>query len=397
MGLMNWVTVIWSMLAAGCLTLAVVHGLVWSRQRDAWANLLFALTAAGTAAMAFTELWVLHSHTVAAFGTALRWFHLPVWVTFVALLGFVRHYLRAGRLWLAWSAAAMRSVSLILNFTHPVNLNYREITALHQVPFLGDLVSLPEGVPNPSMLIGQLSLLLLLLFVLDATVTVWKSGDKRRALLVGGGVMLFVASSMVQAILVFWGWWEWPITASLFFTFLVAVMGYELSSDLLRASQLARELQARESELRRERALTDAVFDSVPGLLYLYTADGRFVRWNRQHESRTGYTSAEMAKMTSTDWFDREDQEAIRTAWQDVFTGGNVTIELPVKMKNGSRVPYLLTGVRVEIDHQPHLVGVGIDITERKAMEIETARQRAELAAFVARRHARGAVRLAGA
>ena len=109
-------------------------------------------------------------------------------------------------------------------------------------------------------------------------------------------------------------------------------MGFELSSDWLRASQLTRELQARESELRRERALADAMFDSGPGLLYLYTADGRFVRWNRQHESRTGYTSAKMAKMTSTDWFDREDQAAIRTAWQDVITGRNVTIELPVKM-----------------------------------------------------------------
>jgi hypothetical protein len=40
---MSWVTVLWSMIASACLTFALVHGLVWWRQREAWANLLFAL------------------------------------------------------------------------------------------------------------------------------------------------------------------------------------------------------------------------------------------------------------------------------------------------------------------------------------------------------------------
>jgi CheY-like chemotaxis protein len=42
---MSWVTVVWSMIAATRLTLASVHGVVWWWRRDAWANLLFALTA----------------------------------------------------------------------------------------------------------------------------------------------------------------------------------------------------------------------------------------------------------------------------------------------------------------------------------------------------------------
>ena len=42
---MSWVTVVWSMIASACLTLALVHGLVWWWRREAWANVLFALTA----------------------------------------------------------------------------------------------------------------------------------------------------------------------------------------------------------------------------------------------------------------------------------------------------------------------------------------------------------------
>ena len=47
---MSWVTVIWSMVASACLTLAVIYLLVWCRNRTAWAHLLFSMTAASTAA-----------------------------------------------------------------------------------------------------------------------------------------------------------------------------------------------------------------------------------------------------------------------------------------------------------------------------------------------------------
>ena len=39
--LMSWVTVVWSMIASACLTLAVIYLLVWWRNRTAWAHLLF--------------------------------------------------------------------------------------------------------------------------------------------------------------------------------------------------------------------------------------------------------------------------------------------------------------------------------------------------------------------
>ena len=42
---MSWVTVIWSMTASACLTLAAIYLLVWCKRRMVWAGLLFTLSA----------------------------------------------------------------------------------------------------------------------------------------------------------------------------------------------------------------------------------------------------------------------------------------------------------------------------------------------------------------
>ena len=141
--------------------------------------------AAATALVAVCELWLMRAETTGDFGVALRWLHLPVWVVIVSLVGFVRLYLRAGRPWLAWVVCGTRTLSLVLNFALTPNLNYREITGLRPIRFLGESVSVADGVPSPWMLVGQASLLLLVVFVADAAVAVWRRGDRRQARLLG--------------------------------------------------------------------------------------------------------------------------------------------------------------------------------------------------------------------
>ena len=255
---MSWVTIIWAMVASACLTLAAVNLLVWCKKRAAWANLLFSLTAVGTAGMAYCELWMMRAETPGQFGTALRWLHVPAWGLLVALVGFVRLYLRAGRPWLTWSFIGLRTLSLLLDFMVGQNLNYREITRLRHIPFFGESVSVAEGVANPCMLVGQLSLLLLVLFVADATVTAWRRGDRRQALTVGASIVFFTLTGTVQAVLVLWEMVHWPMTTSVFYLGIVATMAYEMSREALRAAQLSDDL--RESEARMSMAAEAAGF-----------------------------------------------------------------------------------------------------------------------------------------
>ena len=246
---MSWITVVWSMNAAACLTLAAFYCVVWLKQRENWVYLLFSSSAVAAAAIAAFELAMMHAETAELYETLVRWIHVPVWVLLVSFVGFVRLYLRAGRPWLAWSICGLRTLVLILNFVVTPNLNFREITSLRQFSWAGEIVSVPIGVPNPWGVLSSVSLLLLLIFFGDATITVWRRGDRRRALMVGGS-MIFGAILAWHVPLVIWGIIEIPFFLCFAYSGIVAAMGYELSNDMARRAQLARQLQASEADLR---------------------------------------------------------------------------------------------------------------------------------------------------
>src|SRR5262249_38439385 len=170
---MSWVTVIWSISAGACLTLAFLQFIVWWKDRTARAHLVFSIGAVAVAVFAAMEFALMRAETPAQFGTLTRWIHVPAWVLIVSIVAFVRLYLNAGRRWLAWTIVATRTLSLILNFVFSPNINFRQITAVGHVRFLGESVAVPHGVPNPWMLLAQFSLLLLLIFVLDSPIPVF--------------------------------------------------------------------------------------------------------------------------------------------------------------------------------------------------------------------------------
>src|SRR5213592_1419235 len=246
---MSWMTILWSMNAAACLTLAGFYCVVWSKQRQNWVHLLFSCSAIAAAAIAVFELAMMHADTVGQYQALMRWIHVPVWALIVSFVIFVRLYLHAGRSWLAWGICGLRTLVLTLNFIFTPNLNYRQITSLRQFSWGGEIISVPIGVANPWGLLSSVSLLLLLIFFVDATITVWRRGDRRRALVVGGS-MIFGAILAWHVPLVMWGIIDIPFFLCFAYSGIVAAMAYELSHDLLHAAQLARRLQESEVDLR---------------------------------------------------------------------------------------------------------------------------------------------------
>ncbi len=285
---MSWVTVIWSMSAGACLTLAFLQFMVWCKDRAARANLVFVLGAVAVAVFAGLELALMRSETPAQFGTVARWIHVPAWVLIVSIVAFVRLYLNAGRRWLAWTVVAVRTLALILNFVLSPNINYRKLTALRHMPFLGEPVSVPVGVPNPWMLVAQFSLLLLVIFVVDATITVWRRGNRRQALVVGGSIVLLVVLASGQAVAMTWGIIATPLTVSLFYLILVAAMAYELSYDLIRTAQVTRQLQASETTLRESEERFRTVADAAPVLIWMSGVDKLCTFFNKRWFEFTG-------------------------------------------------------------------------------------------------------------
>ncbi|MDD1703194.1 MAG: PAS domain S-box protein [Methanoregula sp.] len=136
-----------------------------------------------------------------------------------------------------------------------------------------------------------------------------------------------------------------------------------------------------EAALREERMFSDAVLDSVPGLLYLYDESGLLIRWNRQHEVATGYSREELAGMHLMDWY-RGNEKATALIGERVgvaLRDGYADAEAELTTKDGRKVCYYFTAVRVDIRGRKYFTGVGIDITARKKAEAELIRRRQQL------------------
>lgn len=124
-----------------------------------------------------------------------------------------------------------------------------------------------------------------------------------------------------------------------------------------------------EAEARREREFADGVLNSLPGVLYCYDESFRFIRWNKNFERVTGYTSDEVVRLSPFDYFAGPDKDLVAARIQEVFEKGEASVEADFVSKDGTRTPYFFTGLATSIEDRRYLVGVGIDVSAHKQAE----------------------------
>lgn len=240
---MSWATVIWSLGVSAGLTLAAIQLKIWLRKRTSWSTLFFCLLAGVNAANAWLELWMMRAGTTGQYLTAFRWYQISSLVAVVSLVLFIRSYLRAGRVWLAWTVCLLRAGVVLLVLLVP-NYNFLALTELRPIRFLGESVVVPVTVLNPLSLIGQTGLALLVVFLFEAAVSAWRRGDRHLARVVGISVALGSLAGITQVLLVMWQVVRMPAMLSLFNTVLVVAVGYELTREAVRAGDLAEDLRS---------------------------------------------------------------------------------------------------------------------------------------------------------
>lgn len=365
---MSWVTVTWSMAAGTCLTLGLVHFLVWCWDRSLRASLWFAGVALSVAVMAGIECAIMRVRTSAEFYALHRWGHLTFFFTIAFVVGFVQSYFRSGRPWLAWSLIAVRALVVGLAFVPGPTFNFREVTAMVPFEFLGETLMAPKGMLTPWEPLGESSGLLLLMFVMDAAVRLWRKGDARarqRALVVGGGVVLFTVSCMTNGILVHNGAVHVPYFIALSFMLIVAAMGFELSRDMMDATRMAQEVRENAESMSLAAAAAqlahwrwdiprDAIWTSTPG--------------------RGLYGIAEAEPIT----FERflatlhpDDRENARRAVNESMDGsGDFHISYRV-LSAGGATRWIEARGKVEfVDRRPlRMLGVSVDVTRQRRMQ----------------------------
>ena len=279
---MSWVQIAWPMLAAASLTLGLIHALIWVRQRSAPQHLAFACAAVSLSALAVLEMTALHARTPTELGALIRWMHVPVALLVASLVVFVRLSFGTAYFTLAAIALALRVVSLVANFTTGPNLNFAAIQDVGRVRWPGDVwIAYPIGTPNPWVIVGQLSNLLLAIYMTMILARTLRSDDaqlRRHAVIICGGWLLFIGLMMAAALVMTLNVGKTPFIGTPSFVFVIAAMSYQLGSNLLESNRLAAKL--RESELARlqgERDLQHAADAAGLGLWSWSIPDDRIL------------------------------------------------------------------------------------------------------------------------
>ena len=124
-------------------------------------------------------------------------------------------------------------------------------------------------------------------------------------------------------------------------------------------------------DLKQEKKFSEKVLSSLPGIFYLYDADGNIVRWNRNHEILTGFSAEEISQRKILDWFDVEEKKHIASRVKETFNRGKSDVEGNLIVKSGERVPYYFTAMRMIVDKTKYLLGMGTDLSKLKKAEEE--------------------------
>ena len=230
------------------LALGLIYLRFWWAERARPAYLAFTIACLSYTLFSWFELGMMNAATPEEYLFYAWWAFIPGSVGLIAFAWFAYLHLH-GRKWLFVTYGAMRILAIILHLVMANGINFRQVTSVVGRTVLGESLSYPIAVPNPWMALPHLSHVVLIVFLLDASVRCWRLGERRQALTFGTGTILFGTTVLFFSLSVLWGLVPIPIAGSLGVLFIIASMLYELNYNMHRAAMLTEELEDRDARL----------------------------------------------------------------------------------------------------------------------------------------------------
>ncbi|MGB6222013.1 sensor histidine kinase [Haloferula sp.] len=378
---MNWVILVWGMVAAACLTLGLVHLLAWSQNRRAKASLAFSIAATSVAACAACELGMMLSTNPEQINAFLGYGGLTILGLNVGLVAYVCLEFGTGNCWLAGASIALRLLSAIVSLSISGNDIYREVTAVGSLDLLGTQVSvITEAISSPWVHLNNLSSLLWIVFMVDASLRLWRRGgreNRRRAGVVGGSIVLFLLLAGGMSALQEYHIIRIPYFISLSFLPIIVVIAFELGRSLIQVAGLA-------DELRQSEAALSLAADSAGAGLWALDSDGKCLWLTERARQLHGFSANEVPDLDRIrETWHPDDRERVEKALtESLSTGTKFQAEYRVSDGNDATRwlssrgrPY--TGEDGEPDR---LMGASIDISAQRQAAEELLRHDRELA-----------------
>ncbi|WNC71358.1 ABC transporter substrate-binding protein [Thalassotalea psychrophila] len=163
------------------------------------------------------------------------------------------------------------------------------------------------------------------------------------------------------------------VVTAVFSSLLIMLLTSRSSRQLLAAqAQLERRVEQRTNDLQLSEARLQMVIDNVPGPVFFKDEQGRHQMVNTQFEQATGINREFALGKTDSQLFPPAvANEIIETDKLVISAGKTIQFEEQIPNKTGRLHDYLTTKVPITSATNQGLVGVALDITERKQAELK--------------------------
>jgi len=373
---MNWLTLAWSMVAGACLVLGLMHLALWLMDRKRWELLWFSVSAVAAAGVAIGEHLGLTTDSLTTYRIMDRWMPVCLAVLLVSLVWFVQVFFGTGRRWLVMVISVLWLLGLVFNFLSPQSMTFGEVTALKRIPtWFGGEFTAAVASPNPVQHLGNAASVLILFFLADASVRLWRRGDRRRAGVIGGGSVLFMVAAGVHTPLVDSGLVKTPYMVSFAFMAIVVAVSYELLRAVYLSSRLSQQVLVSEARWQ-------ALLNNVRLAVISFDSQARITLVNPFFERTLGYTAAQLVGRSITDLLLPKDTEEFQMRFRVAATQGpRPPARWAFRHATGAVRTFEWSTVRLlgPTGGFTGLLAIGADVTERLQAQSDLARVRRDL------------------
>ncbi|MDR9416737.1 MAG: PAS domain S-box protein [Gracilimonas sp.] len=129
-----------------------------------------------------------------------------------------------------------------------------------------------------------------------------------------------------------------------------------------------------QQQLLQEKEFTELAISTLPTAFFVFSVEGKMIRWNSILEDEFGYTSDEISGMNVMQLVHPEDRYKLSNILDNEFNDEKVSIEVRCITKAGETLHYLIRGTSFKQNDTYYIVGGGLNRNDFKEAEVERRR-----------------------
>lgn len=303
-----------------CGAVSLLHLLIFIRRREEKINAIFAFMALCCAISTLLDIRMHSAKDVDAFVYFLKatnTFQVFLWISFA---WFILAYTRSDRRWPVWIVSGLYVFGGILNLTFPHGILFDRVDDLNRVMLpWGEEITFGLGPATPWRLLPDLAWFIVLAYALDASVGLFRHGEKRRAWFFGLSVFTCLGVGYLHGTLIDLGVLPPPSIWLFTFLALIILMSVSLVDHVVSVPVLKRQIVAQREKWKN-------LVDNAKMLVFGLDNHGRINFVNPHFLHCTGYTEEEIIGRSLVDIAREPEKEELGNRIQKVLEEGDLPV-----------------------------------------------------------------------